>query len=320
MAARREAPPAGVRPVAATALAHRAGLVWPRLHAVAELATIGVVYAAYALVRLAIHASHHSAFVHAAELWRGERHMHLDIESYLNHFTAARPLLAGATGYYYGLVHFIITALVLAWLYFLKPAQFGRLRSALMLTTAVANVVFWFWPTAPPRFSLRGMSDILVSHDILGAADPRGATSLVNLYAAMPSLHVAWAAWCAAAVVITTRGRWRHLAWAYPACTTFVVLASANHFLLDALGGLIVAGLGMFATSRHSEVLARRVALFLTAAYRYVIAGYRYALPAWAAALAASPRRPAGDRLDPAQPSPSVRSPRPTSVTSFRGG
>jgi hypothetical protein len=91
------------------------------------------------------------------------------------------------------------------------------------------------------------------------------------------------------------------------------------HFLLDALGGLIVAGLGMFATGRHSRVPARRVALLLAAAYRYVIAGYRYALPAWAAALAASPRRLDGDRLDPAQLSPSVRSPRPTSVTSFRG-
>ena len=100
------------------------------------------------------------------------------------------------------------------------------------------------------------MTDILVAHDILGAAHPRGATSLVNLYAAMPSLHVAWAAWCAAAVVITTRGRWRHLAWLYPAATTLVVLVSANHFLLDVTGGLAVAGLGMLAASLPSQLLA----------------------------------------------------------------
>lgn len=72
MAARLETPPAGVRPVAATA--RRTGPGWPRLPAAAELAAIGVAYAAYALVRLAI-------------------------EPYLNHFTAARPLLAGAIGY-----------------------------------------------------------------------------------------------------------------------------------------------------------------------------------------------------------------------------
>ena len=93
------------------------------------------------------------------------------------------------------------------------------------------------------------MTDILVTRDILGAADPHGATSLVNLYAAMPSLHVAWAAWCATAVVIATRSRWRHLAWLYPAATTLVVLASANHFLLDAAAGLAVTALGMLATT-----------------------------------------------------------------------
>ena len=77
------------------------------------------------------------------------------------------------------------------------------------------------------------MTDILVTRDILGAAHPRGATGLVNLYAAMPSLHVAWAAWCALAVVTASRGRWRRLAWLYPAATTLVVLASANHFVLE---------------------------------------------------------------------------------------
>ena len=97
-----------------------------------------------------------------------------------------------------------------------------------MLATTAANVVFWAWPVAPPRLAVPKMTDILVTHDILGAADPHGATSLVNLYAAMPSLHVAWAAWCATAIVITTRSRWRHLAWLYPAATTLVVLASAK--------------------------------------------------------------------------------------------
>ena len=118
-----------------------------------------------------------------------------------------------------------------------------------MLATAAANVVFWAWPAAPPRFSVPGMADILVTRDILGAAHPRGATSLVNLYAAMPSLHVAWAAWCAIAVVAACRSRWRRLAWLYPAVTTLVVLGSANHFLLDAAGGLAVAGLGLLAAS-----------------------------------------------------------------------
>src|SRR6185295_15220805 len=58
---------------------------------------------------------------------------------------------------------------------------------------------------------------------------------------------VAWAAWCAAALVAATRGRWRHLAWLYPAATTLDVLATANHFLADAAAGLAVTALGLLA-------------------------------------------------------------------------
>jgi hypothetical protein len=250
MAASLKASRAGVQPVTAPARARGAGLAWPRLPAAAELATIGAGYAAYSLVRLAIRAGRQAAFAHAALLWQTEWRLHLTAEPYLNHLAAAHFVLAEAAGYYYGLLHFLVTPLVLAWLYLRRPAAFPRLRSALVLATAAANVVFWAWPAAPPRFSVPGMTDILVTRDILGAAHPRGATSLVNLYAAMPSLHVAWAAWCALAVVTATRGRWRHLAWLYPAATTLVVLASANHFLLDAAGGLAIASLGLLTTSR----------------------------------------------------------------------
>jgi hypothetical protein len=69
---------------------------------------------------------------------------------------------------------------------------------------------------------------------------------------AWPRLPVAWAAWCAAAVVLAPRSRGRHLAWFYPAATALAVLASANHFLLDAVGGLAITGLGVLATSRPS--------------------------------------------------------------------
>jgi uncharacterized membrane protein YbhN (UPF0104 family) len=205
-------------------------------------------YFGYALVRLAVKASHTSAFAHAAQLWQAERLTHLNIEPPLNHLAAGHPALAQMAGYYYGLAHFTITPLVLAWLWLRRPAAFGPLRSALVLATTAANLVFWTWPAAPPRFAVPGMTDVLDRYHILGSGDPHGPDSLVNLYAAMPSLHVAWAAWCAAAVVIATRGRWRHLAWLYPAATTLVVLASANHFVLDAAAGLAVMTLGLLAT------------------------------------------------------------------------
>ena len=84
-----------------------------------------------------------AAFAHTAQLWQTERRLHLTAEPYLNHLTAAHAVLAEAAGYYYGLAHFLVTPLVLAWLYLRRPTAFPRLRSGLVLATAAANVVFW---------------------------------------------------------------------------------------------------------------------------------------------------------------------------------
>ena len=136
--ARLEASRAGVRPAVATAPARRAGLAWPRLPAAAELATIGAGYAAYSLVRLAIRACRQAAFAHAAELWQAERLLHLNAEPYLNHPAAAHLVFAEAAGYYYGLAHFIVTPLVLAWLYLRRPRRSRGCGRP------------WCWPP-PPR-------------------------------------------------------------------------------------------------------------------------------------------------------------------------
>jgi hypothetical protein len=114
-----------------------------------------------------------------------------------------------------------------------------------VLATAASNVVFWTWSATPPRLAVTGLDDTLVTRRILGAANPHGISRLADLYATMPSLHVAWATWCAFAAVIALRGRWRHLAWLYPAVTTLVVLATANHFLLDTVAGAAMAVLGL---------------------------------------------------------------------------
>jgi PAP2 superfamily len=230
----------------------RLSLTWPRLNAATELGIVAAGYFGYALVRLAVRAGHAAAFGRAAEIWDAERWLHVDIERSLNSVVTADPALAQLAGYYYGLLHFIVTPLTLAWLYLRRPADFPRLRSSLVLTTAGANLVFWTWPVAPPRFAVAGMTDVLSRYHILGADDPRGPDSMVNLYAAMPSLHVAWAVWCAAAIVLATRSRWRHLAWLYPTATTLVVLASANHFVLDAAGGTAITALGLLATRKNA--------------------------------------------------------------------
>jgi len=260
------APPAGRL---STAPAARHWLTWRRLSPGLELVILGAGYGAPSVVRLALPAAKQAAFAHAAELYHAEQQVHLNVEPYLNHLVSSHAVLAMLTGYYYGTLHFILTPLILAWLYLRKRAAFARLRSALVVSTIGANIVFWAWPVAPPRFAVAGLNDLLVTRDILGSADPHGVTSAVNLYAAMPSLHVCWATWCAVAVVTTTRSRWHHLAWLYPAATAFVVLATANHFVLDCIGGLAIAAFGLAATRmrpvRAADVLHPLDAVFQAA-------------------------------------------------------
>ncbi len=71
---------------------------------------------------------------------------------------------------------------------------------------------------------------------------------LINELAAMPSMHVGWALWCAASIVLVCKTPWRHVAWLYPIGTTLVVVATANHYWLDAAaaGGLVAIAMAIF--------------------------------------------------------------------------
>lgn len=223
-------------------------LVWGRLRWWVELATIAAAYLIYEASRALASPRLGPADAHGLEVLRAERWLHLDPESALNHLLTGWDWVADLAGYYYTTMHFLVTPLVLVFLWRWRPSAYPRLRSALVVTTALGLVVYVAWPCAPPRFVGGGLSDTLVQHHVLGLSNPHGINSLINQYAAMPSLHVGWALWCALAVVVTSRSPWRHLAWLYPAATTFVVLATANHFFLDVVGGAAVLAIGWVAT------------------------------------------------------------------------
>ena len=113
----------------------------------------------------------------------------------------------------------------------------------LFATTGLALIGFWAYPLAPPR--LTPGHDF---HDSLrpgGDTDPFGAfTNLANQFAAMPLLHIGWSTWCALVLVATAPYLWvRILGALYPMATFVVVLGTANHWLLDAAGGLVTLGI-----------------------------------------------------------------------------
>ncbi len=174
---------------------------------------------------------------------------------------------------YYGTFHFAATITVMVLLYRRSPVRYGLWRTVLAATTGLALVGFTLYPLMPPRLlpdcGPFGACDSTYAFvDTL--ADPGGFWSfgaesamaeISNQYAAMPSLHVAWALWCAfAALPVLRRRATRWLVIAYPALTTFAVVVSANHFWIDAVGGAAVLAVGYGVGKSLSRVLPTWIA------------------------------------------------------------
>jgi hypothetical protein len=148
---------------------------------------------------------------------------------------------------FYGTFHFFVTIFALVFLFRRFPVRYRRWRNTLAATTALALVGFATYPLMPPRLlpASYGFVDTLRAYGSLWSFDSGAMSKLSNQYAAMPSLHFAWAMWCTLVLVPALRSWWaKAAAIVYPAFTLFAIVVTANHFVFDALGGLVVLGVG----------------------------------------------------------------------------
>ena len=148
---------------------------------------------------------------------------------------------------FYGTFHFFVTIAVLVLLFRRAPERYRRWRNVLAATTALALVGFALYPLMPPRLlpPSYGYVDSLKVFGSLWSFDSAAMQKLSNQYAAMPSLHFAWALWCALAAVPVLRRVWaRVLLGLYPVLTLFAIVVTGNHFWLDAAGGALAVGGG----------------------------------------------------------------------------
>jgi hypothetical protein len=189
----------------------------------------------------------HLALVHAESILALERSLGIAPELSLDRWLEGHRTLALAVSDYYDNAHFIVTLGLLGWLWWRRADLYRPLRNTLVLANVIAFVVFWLYPVAPPRM-LRsdGFSDIVAASHAFGSWHTGALASAANQLAAMPSLHIAWAAWCTVVVWRLTRRAWlRALAVLYPCMTAFAVLATGNHYVLDVLAGLATLGAAM---------------------------------------------------------------------------
>jgi len=188
---------------------------------------------------------HAVALAHGSSLMRIELRTHLDPELALNRWLAPHLALGRLIGDYYDTAHFVVTLTLLGLVWWRHPPRYRMLRNALIGINVIGFAVFWLFPVAPPRMlNSFGFVDVIAVTHAVGAWSSSAVASQANEYAAMPSLHMAWALWCAVAVWCVRRDRLSRIAAvAYVLVTAVAVLATANHYFLDVAAGVATAAL-----------------------------------------------------------------------------
>ena len=200
-------------------------------------------YWLYRLVRGITDGRVAEAFDNARGLIGLERALGLFVEPAVNAWAEGSDWLIDGASWMYVNSHFTITTATLAFIYLRRNSSFYFIRNMFMVAMGIALVVYAAYPTAPPRFMPEwGFSDSVARFTGL-TAEGSSADALYNPFAAVPSMHVAFALMLGVPMASMARRAWVKALWlTYPLLVSFVVVATANHWWFDAfLGGLTAA-------------------------------------------------------------------------------
>jgi hypothetical protein len=206
-----------------------------------EIAGLAGLYGLYEVIRGAGTENVQAAMSHTADIVAVEQTLGVYVERSVQQAFETVPYAPALLGLLYVLLHFAGTAVALTWVHRRHPERFPLVRTTFVAATALALIGYVFFPAAPPRLAELGFSDTVthstgldLSSDLLGA--------LYNPFAAVPSLHFGYALIVGVALAtIAERRVVRVLGALYPAAMLLIIVATGNHFFVDAaLGGLAV--------------------------------------------------------------------------------
>jgi PAP2 superfamily len=211
-----------------------------RPYLVGELLVVLFLLKLYDIVREHAEVRAGDALRSGADLFRFEKWLHIDIEPSVNHWTVAHRAANYAASYWYQYAHISISMLVLGWCWYWRPWAYRRFRNALVVINLVGLTVFLLYPVAPPR--LLPHSGFIDADKLVGFGSNNVGPVTADAYGAFPSLHIAWATWVVAVTYTLVRSDRLARAWVvYPFITTLAIVATGNHFVLDAIAGAILS-------------------------------------------------------------------------------
>lgn len=181
------------------------------------------------------------ALLHSYRLLDLEWKHGLFVEQRLERFFLQFQPVMNVIDLFYVLGHVVGTLGIIMWIYLRRREHYAFVRNLMMLTTAVALVAFYLYPTAPPRMlGNYGFVDPLQLHHLVGDGGAQPGSYTYNPYAAMPSLHVGYALVVAWGLFAAERKLWiRVAAVLYPVLMAATVIISGNHWILDVAGAVV---------------------------------------------------------------------------------
>jgi hypothetical protein len=198
-----------------------------------------------------------AAFQHARELISAERTLHLFVEPSVQAWASGSHLVMVGASWLYVNAQTSITIGALLYLYLRHNGSFYFVRNMLMIAMPLALIGYVVFPTAPPRFlpewgfidTVSDLTPVKVSHS------SASMSALFNPYAAVPSMHVAFALIIGWPLARLARHSAVRILWVlYPFLMTFVIVVTANHFILDALLGALTAAVSVYGASCLARV------------------------------------------------------------------
>src|SRR5947209_889959 len=235
-----------------------------------QLSLFAVLDLVYETTRMLAVGDRGVALRHAHDIVSAERTLRIFHELSVQRFAAHHGLVQSVANWTYFNCQFTISFGFLFWVYLRRNEAYPLVRNVFLAANAIGLACYMLYPAAPPRM-LTGLGFVDTLNETSVNHRSGLIASLSNPYAAMPSLHTAYALTVRVSAVLLVRTPVLRVAWAfYPALVVFSIVATANHFFLDAAGGACVAtlaALSVLAHRRRSRRLAAAVAALPVASF-----------------------------------------------------
>src|SRR5882757_8922050 len=188
---------------------------------------------AYELVRGIADSQRADAITHGAQVIQFEQSTHTFFEPSLQAFFLPAHWMIDVANQLYLNAQFSIALGFLVWLYLFRNESYYFVRNMFVVSMGLALIGYTLYPTAPPRmFPEYGFVDTIT--DFSGVNhDSALAKIFINPYAAVPSMHCAFALMIGGSGFLVCRRWWAKALWAFwPILIVWVVIVTGNHYWL----------------------------------------------------------------------------------------